>query len=255
MRSCRTSGGGCRGGRCTFARRRWAPSVASVRSTAPAPTSRSACPRRGSTTRSSAARLHEDLAGLPEKLAHVEELAAAGVIGGAQPNAADLQIGATMRVLLALGDLRPLIAGSAGERIARECFPGVPRGRARRRLPGRLDPGGLSARREDRIGSRTQANSASTDTSIRRPARLACARRRLSAGRVIVNRPAPLGQKPRRLAVAVGVVAAARAVVVARRDVHVQPPPRPRERDVEQPPLLGDPLLADVLMSAGKLPS
>ncbi len=71
----------------------------------------------------SAARLQEDLAGLPEKLAHVETLAADGVIGGAQPNAADLQIGATLRVLLTLGDLRPLLTGSAGERIALEFFP------------------------------------------------------------------------------------------------------------------------------------
>ncbi len=71
----------------------------------------------------SAARLQEDLAGLPQKLAHVEALAADGVIGGAQPNAADLQIGATLRVLLTLGDLRPLLTGSAGERIALECFP------------------------------------------------------------------------------------------------------------------------------------
>jgi glutathione S-transferase len=71
----------------------------------------------------SAARLQEDLAGLPEKLAHVETLAADGVIGGEQPNAADLQIGATLRVLLTLGDLRPLLTGSAGERIALECFP------------------------------------------------------------------------------------------------------------------------------------
>lgn len=74
----------------------------------------------------SAARLQEDLAGLPAKLAHVESLAADGVIGGAQSNAADLQIGATLRVLLTLGDLRPLLTGSAGERIALECFPEYP---------------------------------------------------------------------------------------------------------------------------------
>ena len=58
-----------------------------------------------------------------EKLAHVETLAAEGVIGGAQPNAADLQIGATLRVLLTLGDLRPLLTGGVGERIALEYFP------------------------------------------------------------------------------------------------------------------------------------
>jgi glutathione S-transferase len=70
----------------------------------------------------SAARLHDDLAGLPALLAHVERLATEGVIGGKQPNAADLQIGATLRVLLNVGDLRPLLEGSAGERIARELF-------------------------------------------------------------------------------------------------------------------------------------
>jgi len=70
----------------------------------------------------SAARLHEDLAGLPALLAHVERLADEGVIGGEQANAADLQIGATLRVLLTVGDLQPLLADSAGERIARTHF-------------------------------------------------------------------------------------------------------------------------------------
>ncbi len=70
-----------------------------------------------------AARLQEDLAGLPAKLAHVQRLAEDGVIGGAQPNAADLQIGATLRVLLTVGDLRALLRDSAGERIALSCFP------------------------------------------------------------------------------------------------------------------------------------
>ena len=45
-------------------------------------------------------RLAEDLAGLPAKLDHVDALADDGVIGGEQPTAADLQIGATLRVLL-----------------------------------------------------------------------------------------------------------------------------------------------------------
>jgi glutathione S-transferase len=76
--------------------------------------------------RISAARLQEDLAGLPAKLAHVETLADRGVIGGEQPNAADLQIGATLRVLLTLGDLQPLLNGSAGERIALRSFPQYP---------------------------------------------------------------------------------------------------------------------------------
>jgi glutathione S-transferase len=70
-----------------------------------------------------AARLAEDLAGLPAKLDHVDALAADGVIGGDAPNAADLQIGSTLRVLLCVGDLRPLLDGRAGERIARRWFP------------------------------------------------------------------------------------------------------------------------------------
>ena len=32
-----------------------------------------------------------------------------GLIGGEQPNAADLQIGSTIRLLLSIGDMRPLI--------------------------------------------------------------------------------------------------------------------------------------------------
>jgi glutathione S-transferase len=70
-----------------------------------------------------AARLEDDLAAFPAKVAHVEDLAARGVIGGEQPNAADFQIAATVRVLLTLGDLRPLFEGGAAERIALELFP------------------------------------------------------------------------------------------------------------------------------------
>jgi glutathione S-transferase len=73
-----------------------------------------------------ATRLHEDLAGLPAKIAHIEALAQDGVLDGEQPNAADLQIAATIRVLLPLGDLGPLFDGSAAERIALRFFPSYP---------------------------------------------------------------------------------------------------------------------------------
>jgi glutathione S-transferase len=75
-----------------------------------------------------AARLHDDLAGLPAKLAHIEQLAQDGVIGGEEANAADLQIGATVRVLLPVGDLQPLLDGTAAERIALRWFPEYPGG-------------------------------------------------------------------------------------------------------------------------------
>ena len=73
--------------------------------------------------RISAARLADDLAGLPAKLEHIEALAEAGVIGAEAPNAADLQIGATIRVLLPIADLGPLLADTAAESIALRRFP------------------------------------------------------------------------------------------------------------------------------------
>ena len=71
----------------------------------------------------SAERLAEDLAGLPEKVERIDRFADDGVLGGEAPTAADLQIGATVRVLLTVGDLHPLLKGRAGERIARRWFP------------------------------------------------------------------------------------------------------------------------------------
>lgn len=73
-----------------------------------------------------AAQLAQDLAGLPAKLDHIDELAAAGVVGGQQPTAADLQIGATLQVLLTIGDVRPLIAGRPAEQLARRWFEDRP---------------------------------------------------------------------------------------------------------------------------------
>ena len=85
-----------------------------------------------------AERLADDLAGLPAKLDHVDALADDGVIGGEQPTAADLQIGATLRVLLTVGDLRAADRGRAGERIARRWFPDYPGEVPGRGVPGRL---------------------------------------------------------------------------------------------------------------------
>ena len=56
----------------------------------------------------------------------IHQLAAEGLVGGEQPTAADFQIGATVRVLLTLGDLRPLIEGRPAEQVARRWFPDYP---------------------------------------------------------------------------------------------------------------------------------
>ncbi len=76
--------------------------------------------------RITAVRLAEDLAGLPAKLDHVDGLIAAGVMGGDAPTAADLQIGSTLRVLLNVGDLRPLIDGRPAAEVARRWFADYP---------------------------------------------------------------------------------------------------------------------------------
>ena len=86
----------------------------------------------------SAARLQEDLAGLPEKLAHVEALAERGVIGGEQANAADLQIGATLRVLLSHRRPAWTARGRRGRADRAQALPRLPRDGAGRRLSGGL---------------------------------------------------------------------------------------------------------------------
>jgi glutathione S-transferase len=55
------------------------------------------------------------LAALPGMLDQVDTYIADGVIGGDAPNAADLQIAPTIRLLYALDDVRPLIAGRPAE--------------------------------------------------------------------------------------------------------------------------------------------
>ena len=52
-----------------------------------------------------------DLAELPGHLDRIDAWIADGLLGGERPNAADLQIGASIRLLLTIGDVRPLIEG------------------------------------------------------------------------------------------------------------------------------------------------
>ena len=71
----------------------------------------------------SAVKIANGLAALGAKLDHVDELIADGVIGGETPNAADLQIGATIRIMLNIGDVAELIEGRPAESMARRWFP------------------------------------------------------------------------------------------------------------------------------------
>lgn len=59
-----------------------------------------------------------DVARVAELIDHVDELIAGGVIGGEQPNAADFQIAPSVRLLMALDQLRPLIDGRPAAELA-----------------------------------------------------------------------------------------------------------------------------------------
>ena len=63
-----------------------------------------------------------DLAALPGQLDRIDGWIAEGLLGGTIPNAADLQIGSTIRLLISIGDVRPLLDGRAAEQLVR-YFP------------------------------------------------------------------------------------------------------------------------------------
>jgi glutathione S-transferase len=73
-----------------------------------------------------AVRLAEDLAGLPAKLDRIDAFIAEGILAGARPNAADLQIGATLAVLMTVGDVRPLIEARPAAQVAHKWFDDRP---------------------------------------------------------------------------------------------------------------------------------
>jgi len=66
-----------------------------------------------------------DLAALPSQLERIDGWIAEGLLGGERPNAADLQIGSTVRMLMSIGDLRPLIEGHPAAELTRYFPPMV----------------------------------------------------------------------------------------------------------------------------------
>lgn len=69
-----------------------------------------------------AVQLAEDLQALPGLLDDIDALIADGVLGGDEPTAADLQIGATLAVLRVVGDVRPLIDAHPAAQLATRFF-------------------------------------------------------------------------------------------------------------------------------------
>jgi len=63
-----------------------------------------------------------DIDALPAQLDRIDAWIADGLLGGDPPNAADLQIGSTIRLLYTIADLRPLIDGRPAAQLMR-YFP------------------------------------------------------------------------------------------------------------------------------------
>jgi glutathione S-transferase len=64
-----------------------------------------------------------DLAVVPDLVAHVDGLLEQGVIGGEAPNAADLQIAPSIRLLMLFDDLAPVLEGTAAADHAMRIVP------------------------------------------------------------------------------------------------------------------------------------
>lgn len=87
-----------------------------------APVARFFARRSGSTDE----RSRSTLAMLPAALDHVDNLIAEGVIGGREPNAADFQIGTSVRVLMTWDDLEPVIRGRKAAKHATSLMESYP---------------------------------------------------------------------------------------------------------------------------------
>ncbi len=67
-----------------------------------------------------------DMCALPGHLDRIDAWIAEGVLSAETPNAADLQIGSSLRLLLTIGDVRPLLARRPAEELAMRLFGDFP---------------------------------------------------------------------------------------------------------------------------------
>ncbi len=74
----------------------------------------------------SAELLAADMEQMPGHLNKVDELVAEGTIGGEAPNAADLQIASSLRMMLTIGDVAALMCERPAQELALRIFPEYP---------------------------------------------------------------------------------------------------------------------------------
>jgi glutathione S-transferase len=70
--------------------------------------------------------IRADLAAIPGMLQRIDDWIAAGVLGGDEPNVADLQIAPSLRLLMTLDDVRPAIEARPAGEMARRVAPHYP---------------------------------------------------------------------------------------------------------------------------------
>jgi glutathione S-transferase len=83
---------------------------------------------------------HRLIAQLPGMLDHVDELLAEGVIGAEEPNAADFQIAPSVRILLTMEDIAPLVEGRPCAGWSKRRLPDAPAHAPRHLPPEWLEP-------------------------------------------------------------------------------------------------------------------
>jgi glutathione S-transferase len=76
--------------------------------------------------RATDATVRVDLERLPAMLDRVDAWLEDGVLGGLVPNAAGFQVAPSVRLLMALEDLRPLVEGRPAGRFATKLLPDPP---------------------------------------------------------------------------------------------------------------------------------
>jgi glutathione S-transferase len=70
--------------------------------------------------------VRQAIAAFPGMLQRIDDWIEEGVLGGEQPNAADLQIAPSVRLAMSLDDLRPAIEGRPAARLATKIVPHFP---------------------------------------------------------------------------------------------------------------------------------
>ncbi|MGH2982796.1 MAG: hypothetical protein ACRDK5_00855 [Solirubrobacterales bacterium] len=70
--------------------------------------------------------VRDDLASLPADLDQIDRWISEGVIGGEDPNAADLQLAPSLCLLMTFDDLRPAIENRRAGQLASRLVPNFP---------------------------------------------------------------------------------------------------------------------------------